>query len=441
MWRIRFFLLSLFDCCICLFILFLPALYAAEQLSDPVVVTGVGMYGSAAPAVLFGVSFSSDGSAVFACDAAQNSLLKYDAVTFQLVPGFTSATAGLSLPLGVCIDPTNRVYVADSGNNRVVQLNGTTGVLLQSFSNSLIPNLLLSGPRGCAVTSRFLFISDTGNHRILKIDLLNDTILTIMTSASLGNSASFLGVAVDSLLNVFAADFTTGQIVKWNSSGSVVPTFSVVTNTSLLGLRNPTGVALNTIIPLGSTAAVEVLTVINFSSNQLLLLNASSGAVLYTFFTPINPASLNGVSSFPFSPGLLTMIVSDYEPRISRLDIALSSSAFSFNVSDGHPYAVALDGQGGILVDCSYNNITKVNYSGVQQAVFTTIPALDSPLGLVTDSAGALYVADSLNNRVVKFAPNGSLLNVFVTNNPTLNTPYGVTLDKANNIYIVDTCY
>jgi sugar lactone lactonase YvrE len=57
----------------------------------------------------------------------------------------------------------------------------------------------------------------------------------------------------------------------------------------------------------------------------------------------------------------------------------------------------------------------------------------DNPHGLAVDSAGNIFVADTGNERVQKFSPNGT----FVTNMATTD-PNGIAIDRAGNIYVAE---
>jgi predicted membrane-bound mannosyltransferase/sugar lactone lactonase YvrE len=64
------------------------------------------------------------------------------------------------------------------------------------------------------------------------------------------------------------------------------------------------------------------------------------------------------------------------------------------------------------------------------------------PTGLGVDASGNLYVADSRNNRVQKFDPEGKILTVLGPGGDkeaTFNEPWMVTVDKDGNIYVADT--
>jgi sugar lactone lactonase YvrE len=93
-----------------------------------------------------------DGSFVVA-DAFNNSIKKFDAGGNSLWnatrPG--SGLGQFRSPFGVAVGPDGRVYVADTGNDRVQILDGATGATLATFGcPPASPNCLL-GPTGIAV--------------------------------------------------------------------------------------------------------------------------------------------------------------------------------------------------------------------------------------------------------------------------------------------------
>ena len=71
---------------------------------------------------------------------------------------------GLSAPGGVSVDGSGNVYVADTGNNRIVRLAvGESAAVVLPFEG-------LSAPGGVAVDgSGNVYVADTGNNRILKL--------------------------------------------------------------------------------------------------------------------------------------------------------------------------------------------------------------------------------------------------------------------------------
>jgi len=75
---------------------------------------------------------------------------------------------------------------------------------------------------------------------------------------------------------------------------------------------------------------------------------------------------------------------------------------------------------------------------------------LNGPVGLATDAAGNVYIADYLNGRVRKVAPDGTISTVAgnsVQNDPVdgvpatdspLKGPVGLAVDSSGNLFIAD---
>src|SRR5262245_44289589 len=128
------------------------------------------------------------------------------------------------------------------------------------------------------------------------------------------------------------------------------------------------------------------------------------------------------------------------------------------------PYDVHVDAAGNLYIAEWYNSrIRKVDAaSGVIRTIAgngshffdgdggpATSAGLDSPEGVVVDEAGNVYIGDSLNNRVRKVTPAGTITTIAGTGSPgfngdgsgtdkKLNGPGGLALDASHNLYIAD---
>lgn len=135
-----------------------------------------------------------------------------------------------------------------------------------------------------------------------------------------------------------------------------------------------------------------------------------------------------------------------------------TGSAASFNV----PSRVAVDSAGNVYVTDSYNQLvreispagvvsTLAGQAGVTGATNATGTAasFSYPWGVAVDSAGNVYVADSLNQLVRKIVPGGVVstfagsLGVMGFANGTgssaiFNGPNGVAVDSPGNLYVAD---
>jgi mucin-19 len=129
------------------------------------------------------------------------------------------------------------------------------------------------------------------------------------------------------------------------------------------------------------------------------------------------------------------------------------------------PAGVALDAAGNLFIADSQNNrvrkltpdrvVSTVAGTGVLGSAGDGGPAtaatLNSPGGVLVDSAGNLFIADTSNHRVRKVSPAGVITNVAGTGaasfggdgglatNAALNSPNSIAIDSKGNLFIADT--
>jgi len=100
--------------------------------------------------------------------------------------GGPGTAAQLSAPVGVAVDSGN-LYIADFGNNRVRRVDLATGTITTFAGGGSVPTgdggpataAQINGPFGLAVDSANLYIGDTGNNRVRRVDLATGIITTI----------------------------------------------------------------------------------------------------------------------------------------------------------------------------------------------------------------------------------------------------------------------
>lgn len=116
------------------------------------------------------------------------------------------------------------------------------------------------------------------------------------------------------------------------------------------------------------------------------------------------------------------------------------------------PKDVYVDSSGNIYVADTLNQrVIKYNSTFVKQAQFGVTGTsgadnthLNNPVSVVTDSAGNVYVSDQLNHRLVKLNSSLAYVGQFgVTgtsgsDNTHLNTPNQIRVDGSDNIYVAD---
>src|SRR5262249_14383791 len=139
--------------------------------------------------------------------------------------GGHAVQAGLSFPLGLATDTKGNLYFADAGNHRIAKIDarGIITTIAGNGEKSFAGDggqgryASLSSPRSVAVDiAGNLYVSDTDNHRIRKIDP-QGIITTIAgtgvggfsgdgASARLAQLNSPAGIALDQNGNLFIAD-------------------------------------------------------------------------------------------------------------------------------------------------------------------------------------------------------------------------------------------
>jgi len=101
--------------------------------------------------------------------------------------GGRATLAMLNAPSALAVDAQGNLYIADTGNNRVRRLNASSGIITtvagggeSDFEGSAATQARLSHPSGVAVdASGDLYIADTGNHRVRRVDASSEQITTV----------------------------------------------------------------------------------------------------------------------------------------------------------------------------------------------------------------------------------------------------------------------
>jgi sugar lactone lactonase YvrE len=124
---------------------------------------------------------------VYVADAANNQILKFASgatsnptvIAGNGAVGYTgdgnpATLAELYAPRAVAVDPAGNVYIADTFNNAVRRVDAITGVITTAISSALNASALtlsLNNPLGIAADANGnVYVADTGNNRILVFD-------------------------------------------------------------------------------------------------------------------------------------------------------------------------------------------------------------------------------------------------------------------------------
>jgi uncharacterized protein (DUF1800 family)/sugar lactone lactonase YvrE len=190
----------------------------------------------AAPGVRMGAVQLSDSSGNLLVNTMLHGIGQGPVTAFQPSAQMTLNITGapsLNAPQGVAIDASGDVFIADTGNNRVVELSGT-GVTQTSVGTGL------NQPSAVALDGAGnLYISDSGNGRVVTVPNQQGVLNSAgMSTVAISGLVSPSGLAIDGSGDLFVADASTGNIMEVPAGGGAA-TFIAS------GLNHPQGISLD----------------------------------------------------------------------------------------------------------------------------------------------------------------------------------------------------
>ncbi|MCL5006970.1 MAG: peptidoglycan-binding protein [Patescibacteria group bacterium] len=410
---------------------------------------------------------------------------------------FTNATGGCAQglmwqPEGLAYDPVNsRLFVADTGNARVLVFNVATSTISNGENASYVLGQVnftsrsgalsqsgMASPYGLAYDQNDsrLFVADSYYNRVLVFNVATSTISNNENASYVLGQSSFttdvatttqsglnapLTVSYDPTFSrLFVADYGNNRVLVFNAATSTISNnenASYVlgqtgfTNngsaTTQSGLRNPRDLAYDSIN--------ARLFVSDSPNNRVLVFNVATSTISNGENASYVLGQVNFVAaaSAASQSGMTSPIGLAYDSTTSRLFVVdtNNSRVLAFNVST----STIADGENASGLIGQYDDNGSASYikngpnNGPSSAGFY------SPSGSVVDPANhRLFVSDSSNNRVLVFQldSNDNISTTtpiyilgqssFSTGTATttrsgMNTPYGLAYDSANSLLFV----
>lgn len=262
----------------------------------------------------------------------------------------TGGSTALSSPSGIVVDTAGNVYIADTGNSRIVEVTAQSTAAVVNITG-LSP--ALSSPHGLTLDgANNLYIADTGNSRVVKVTPAGAGSVVAMGSVTL---ASPQGVALDQAGDLFVADTGNNRIVEV-PSGLTAVALSITVSSGPAALSGPIGLAVNV-------------------AGKLYIADAGGGHNrIVTVAAPYTTGTVQSIAS-----GVVLGTIS----------------------------GLAVDSLGNVLIaDTSNNRIAEIDTAdkGVVLLSFSSF-TLNAPQAVAVDVFGNVYVADTLDNQALLVSP------------------------------------
>jgi trimeric autotransporter adhesin len=313
--------------------------------------------------------------------------------------GDAAVSAGVNHPYDVAADSRGNVYIADYENS-VVRMVAPTGIITTIAGTGSVG---YSGDGGAATAAQLshpisvtvdatgnLYVSDHDNHVVRKIDQ-NGTITTVAgtgtpsytgdggaaTAATLNYPS---GIEVDNSGNLYICDYVNLVVRKVSNTGTI----TTVAGNGVAGYSGDGGAA--TAARLGTPHQLTVdasgnLHIADYDNNVVRKVNAAG---------TISTIAGTGSVGYTGDGGAAT--------------------AATLN----HPYGIAIDRNGNILVSEKYNHtVRKITTTGIISTLaghglegyfgdggLAVSAKLSQPMGVTVDTANRVYIADNANRMV-----------------------------------------
>lgn len=264
--------------------------------------------------------------------------------------GGPATAALLDSPQGVAVDAHNHLYIADTHNNRVRELDLGTGVITTIAGSSAG----FSGDGGTAASAQLrlptalavdaggnLYVADTGNHRVRRINVAAGTIATVAGDGRQGFSGdggpaiaasidSPAGLAIDAAGYLVIADTHNQRLRSVDAASGVIRT---VAGTGSAGYAGDSGAAASARLALPHGLSIDAagnIYIADTANQRIRRIDATTGAITTVAGSgtqgfsgddgAATAASLDSPRATAVTPGGLLAVTDTANRRVRQLD-------------------------------------------------------------------------------------------------------------------------
>lgn len=409
----------------------------------------------------------------------------------------TATSAYLHAPRGLAIDSDGNIYIADSANCRIRQID-TSGTITTVAGNSSCSGVSptwngtsLGALNGLAYdkASDSIYISSPGLARVLQFKVGTAGLSKFVGDGTIGATVSApalqypLAAPGDIIVSgstVLIADSTAFRVLQVQANNVTAfagmwPQLASYNSASTAPLLRPSGLCFK---PDGSLLAIDSGTgrIVRFTTPNEL--TAFAGAQYPTGYSagdggPAVLAELDNPVRIACAPNGNVYVAEASDIRVIDSQGTIQTQVAALNISGevsslGATTGLAVDSAGRLVFsqgdlnevfryDPNTRSMSVIAGTGVAgyqgDGSAATSALLDSPGDLVYDSKGNLYIADRGNGAVREVSTNGTIETIAgayygfsysnISGSPatsvSLGTIEGLAIDSNNQIYIAET--
>jgi streptogramin lyase len=373
--------------------------------------------------------------------------------------GGPATAARLRKPRGVHVDFSGNIYIADADNHVIRKVDGSTGIITTFAGDGSSGDQGDGGPATLARlkkphavfsdASGNIYIADSENHRIKKVDGTTGIITTVAGTGS-GGDAGDDGPAINALMNkprglwidesgnILIADTDNSRVKKVDTSSGIITTVAGNGSSGYSGDTGPaTSASLNKprAVCMHEATAPAYLVIADPSNHRIREVNLKTGIItkvagtLWSGYNGDNRSATSARLYYPFGVHVYashtTYIADTYNHRIRKVD-----------GKTGIITTVAGTGSKGFWGDGGPATSARLRY----------------PFNLHLDTAGNIYIVDTYNYRIRKVDAATKIITTVVgdgaarfqgdgglATDASIRKSYDLAVDSAGNLFIADT--